>query len=85
MDRLDAWITSGRYSKCEMLVTCPECEETTAVTSETEYGMTSWEPAECAHCSRQFTGSEDWCEDEGPDPYDRWEGSDDHLDGKAPF
>lgn len=69
MDGLDAWITSGRYSSCPMQVTCEGCGERTFVTAETEYGMTTWSPEECAHCGRGFTGDEDWEEDYGPDDY----------------
>lgn len=85
MDRLDAWITSGRYSKDFLIVDCPECDEATPVTAETEYGSTTWEPMECKWCGHEFDGTENNYLDEGPDPYDRWEGSDDHLDGKEPF
>lgn len=57
---LDAWITSGRYSSSHMFVTCKSCGETTSVFSETEYGMTSWEPDECENCWQFFFGDEDW-------------------------
>jgi transcription elongation factor Elf1 len=85
MDRLDAWITGGRYTKDLLLVTCPGCEEDTPVTCETEYGMSTWEPMECKWCGRDFDGTEHFETDEGPDPYDRWEGSEEHLDGKKAF
>lgn len=67
-DALDRWITGGRYSKSMGLVTCPDCEEQTRVTSETEYGATEWSPAECSTCKREFTGDERWQDDEPPEP-----------------
>jgi len=69
-DALDRWITGGRYSSCAMQVTCPACGEETFVVSETEYGSTEWNPAECGNkaCGREFTGDEDWREDEPPEP-----------------
>lgn len=72
MDRLDNWITGGRYSKSHGYVMCPDCEETTSVTVETEYGASTWEPEECKHCGREFTEDDEWQDDE-PD-CDSWEG-----------
>lgn len=72
MRGLDAWITGGRYSKALGLVMCPDCGEQTPVTSETEYGATTWEPEECA-CGHEFTGEEAWEDDEPPDFHDRLE------------
>jgi hypothetical protein len=64
----DRWITSGRYSKSLGVVTCPDCEEQTPVTAETEYGTTEWTPEACAQCGREFTGDEKWADDEPPEP-----------------
>jgi hypothetical protein len=68
MRGLDAWITGGRYNASQGLVTCPSCEEQTAVTAETEYGATTWTPEECKHCGAAFSGDEPWEDDEPPEP-----------------
>jgi hypothetical protein len=60
MRGLDAWITGGRYSRDEGQVTCEKCGAATGVTSESEYGMTTWTPEECSKCGAEFTGDEDW-------------------------
>jgi hypothetical protein len=67
MRGLDAWITSGRYSKDLIVVTCPTCETDTPVVAETEYGATEWSPGECSKCGRSFEGDEQWVEDEPPE------------------
>lgn len=69
-DALDRWITGGRYSKAIGLVECPECEETTQVFTETEYGATTWEPEVCSTtgCNHEFTGQEPWHDAEPPEP-----------------
>ena len=66
-DALDRYITGGRYSRSLILVTCPACETQTPVEVETEYGVTTWNPVECRKCGREFTGQEEW-EDDEPDP-----------------
>lgn len=75
MRGLDAYITSGRYSKAIGWAQCPKCGNQTMVVAETEYGGTTWEPGECETkgCGHEFTGEEPW-EDAEPDPdlaYDR--------------
>lgn len=67
MRGLDAWITSGRYSKAQGWVTCRKCGEETCVISETEYGTSWWSPEECPKCGTTFEGDEPWQDDE-PDP-----------------
>jgi ssDNA-binding Zn-finger/Zn-ribbon topoisomerase 1 len=65
----DAWKTSGRYSRGESYVTCPNCDTETLVFTETEYGYTSWTPEECPACLREFDGGEPSREvDEYDDP-----------------
>ena len=64
MRGLDAWILSPRYSKEQFVVECPQCQTETPVTSETEYGMTEWSPAECPKCGREFNGGEPTRDDE---------------------
>lgn len=54
----DRWITSGRYSKDYIVVTCNYCGENTPVTATTEYGASDWEPDECKHCNEDFEGNE---------------------------
>jgi hypothetical protein len=68
MRGLDAWITGGRYSRTDALVTCPECDEQTPVVMETEYGATEWSRDACGSCGREFTGDERWEDDEPPEP-----------------
>ena len=51
---LDAWITSGRYRWEYLLVTCNQCQETTVVKADIEYGSTWWTPDECKHCHKSF-------------------------------
>lgn len=65
---LDRWITDGRFREEALVVLCPDCEETTNVSATTEYGATEWDPAECGSCKREFTGDEQWHEDEPPEP-----------------
>jgi hypothetical protein len=64
----DAWRTGGRYRSSLGYVTCPGCDEATAVTYEEEYGAGSWTPEECKYCGRAFEGDEAWEDDDGPDP-----------------
>lgn len=68
MRGLDAWITSGRYSKEMLRVKCSECDEYTSVTAETEYGATDWDRDACFHCGAAFEGDEDTELDEPPEP-----------------
>jgi len=67
-DALDRWITGGRYHEETLVVTCPDCEETTTVKATTDYGATEWDPAECGSCKREFDGDEQWHEAEPPEP-----------------
>jgi hypothetical protein len=53
-DSLDSWITSGRYSKEYLLVTCSNCDENSIVECETEYGASWWTPEECKYCGEEF-------------------------------
>lgn len=64
-DALDRWITDGRYSSTVALITCPDCEEQTMVTIESEYGGSTWDPGECK-CGREFNGEEPF-EDGAPE------------------
>lgn len=60
LKELDAYLTSGRYHKEYLLVTCPVCSENTVVLAETEYGATYWEPESCSSCHEFFEGGEDY-------------------------
>lgn len=73
MDRLDAWITSGRYSSNAGYVICKKCGYETFVISETEYGATEWSPGECSNklCHAEFIGDEEWQDAEPPE--EEWE------------
>jgi len=51
---LDAWITSGRYRREYLLVTCDKCNENTIVEAESEYGSVWWTPEECKYCKEPF-------------------------------
>lgn len=81
MRGLDAYITGGRFSTALIWVTCPDCEEKTLVKTETEYGATDWDPAECETegCGRDFTGDEvqEDAEPEPPDYDPHWDEPDD--------
>jgi hypothetical protein len=81
MERLDEWITGGRYEKQLLLVECPGCDVSVPVTAESEYGSTYWTPEECPDCGHVFTGEEPHGLDEGPDPYDRYDPDDDYEEG----
>jgi hypothetical protein len=79
MRGLDAWITSGRYSKETILVRCRHCDEETMVEAETEYGATEWSVEACEHCKKEFTGDEEYS---GYDPRDEEPADfDDHYYG----
>ncbi len=58
-DALDRHITGGRYSATSLLVTCKRCDVITEVLAETDYGFTSWTPAECNGCGRGFDPDEE--------------------------
>ncbi len=58
-DALDRHITGGRYSATSLLVTCKSCDVITEVLAETDYGFTSWTPAECNGCGRGFDPDEE--------------------------
>jgi hypothetical protein len=68
MRGLDAWITSGWYSKDLLRVRCEKCDEWIPVTSETEYGTSEWTPSECPKCRTEFDADTAWEQDEPPDP-----------------
>lgn len=68
LDALDRWITSGRYEKELLRVTCPECREASAVTAETEYGATTWIPEECPSCGAEWGDDPAYEPDEPPEP-----------------
>ena len=51
---LDSWLTSGRYYKEYLLVTCNHCNENTPVEAEQEYGSVWWTPEECRYCNTPF-------------------------------
>lgn len=63
----DSWKTGGNYSSAQGYITCHHCGKETAASTETEYGMTTWEPGECSYCEKEFDGTEAWADDE-PDP-----------------
>lgn len=65
-DALDRYITSGRYEKNLLVVTCPKCGEETPVTEESEYGTAEWSPGGCK-CGHEFDGTEEYCDDEPPE------------------
>lgn len=51
LDRLDAWITSGRYSNEPVDFECQECGYEWAGTVESEYGSAEYAPHdECPNC-----------------------------------
>jgi hypothetical protein len=54
MKGLDAWITSGRYSREYLLVECSHCHENTVVKAEQEYGSVWWTPESCSYCGKDF-------------------------------
>ncbi len=82
---LDRYITGGRFRSETLVVACPDCEQTTVVTAETEYGMTEWLPAECGSCGRSFDGSEHYEDDEPPEPDHHDDGPSDAFDPRIDY
>lgn len=83
MERLDEWITGGRYDESLLDVTCPTCGEVTQVVAETEYGSTTWDREECAKCGAPFPEDvKSEPADDEREPPER-EPDEDHLDRLA--
>ena len=64
----DAWATGGRYSRELLVALCPECEEWSPVTAESEYGATTWTPEECPRCGAEWPEDARTELDEPPEP-----------------
>ena len=59
-DRLDRWITGGRYNSQKLIVRCLRCEAHSLVIAESEFGATIWLPEECPICNTPWHEDTSW-------------------------
>lgn len=59
-DRLDRWITGGRYHSEKLIVRCLHCGESSLVVAESEFGATIWIPENCPECGKSWEGNSPW-------------------------